>query len=65
MSLRKASQYWKHTFDKPIRPSHCQDYIKKTSRKHGPLGILSVDEEVVVVEWVFGMQECSLSISLH
>jgi len=25
------------------------------SRKRGPLGILSIDEEAIIVEWVFGM----------
>jgi hypothetical protein len=36
-----------------------------TSRKHGPLGVLSTDDKVILIEWVFGMQECDLSISLH
>jgi hypothetical protein len=26
-------------------------------RKGGPLGVLLVDEEAIVVEWVFGMKE--------
>ncbi len=38
---------------------------KTTLRKCGPFGVLLVDEEVAIVEWVLGMQECDLSISLH
>ncbi len=30
-----------------------------------PTWSLSVDEEAIVVESIFGMQECGLSISLH
>jgi hypothetical protein len=34
-------------------------------RKHGPSGFFLIDEEAIVIEWVFRMQECGLSISLH
>jgi len=60
--LKRASRYWN------IPLTSLSNHLtnnKTTSRKCGPLGILSIDEKVTIVEWVFGMQECSLSISLH
>jgi hypothetical protein len=60
-SLRKASRYWKI----PLRSLSNHLTSKIASKKRGPLGILLIDEEVTVVESIFGMQECSLSISLH
>jgi hypothetical protein len=60
-SLRKASRYW----NIPLT-SLSDHFIDKTiSRKCGPLGVLLTNEEVAIIEWVFGMQECSMSISLH
>jgi hypothetical protein len=38
---------------------------KTTLRKHGPPRVLLIDEEAIVVEWVFGIHECGLLISLH
>jgi len=38
---------------------------KTTLRKCGPPGVLSANEEVTIIEWVLGMQECDVSISLH
>jgi hypothetical protein len=49
--LRKASQYW----NIPLTSLSNHLTGKTTSRKCGPLGVLSVDEEVTIVEWVFGM----------
>jgi hypothetical protein len=60
-SLRKASWYWNIPLTSLLNP-----LIDKTmSRKRGPLGVLSTDEEVAIIEWVFGIQEWSLLISLH
>jgi len=61
MSLRKVSWYWN------IPLTSLLDHLigKIMSRKCGPPKILSIDEEAIAVEWVFGMQECGLSISLH
>jgi hypothetical protein len=36
-----------------------------TSRKCGPPKVLLVDEKASFVEWVFGMHESNMSISLH
>jgi hypothetical protein len=55
MLLKKASRYWNIPLTSPS--NHLTD--KTTSRKRGPLGVLSVDEEVAVVEWVFGMQNAA------
>jgi hypothetical protein len=61
MSLRKASHYW----NIPLTSLSNHFINKTTSRKRGPPKILSVDEEAEVVESIFGIQECGLSISLH
>jgi hypothetical protein len=61
ISLRKASRYWSI----PLTSLSNHFINKTTSRKRGPPRVLSVDEEVAIVEWVFGIQECGLSISLH
>jgi hypothetical protein len=60
-SLRKASQYWN------IPLIGLSDHLigKTMSKRRGPPRILSVNEEATVVESVFGMQECGLSIVLH
>jgi hypothetical protein len=50
-SLRNASRYWN------ILLTSLSNHLtsKTMSRKRGPLGILSIDEEAIIVEWVFGM----------
>jgi hypothetical protein len=55
--LRKASWYWKI----PLKSLSNHLIGKTTSIKCGPLGVLLVDEEALVLEWVFGMHECGLS----
>jgi hypothetical protein len=40
-------------------------YGKTKSRKHGPASVLIVEENQVVVAWVFPIQEVGLSISLQ
>jgi hypothetical protein len=32
--------------------------------KHGPLNVLTNEEEVAFIDWIFGMQECGLLITL-
>ncbi len=61
ISLRMVSWYWNIPLTSPL------DHLtsKTMLKKHGPPGVLSANEEATIVEWVFGMQECSLSISLH
>jgi len=61
MLLRKANQYWN------ILLTILLDHLTSTTtlRKRGPPGVLSIDEDAIVVESIFGMQECGLSISLH
>jgi hypothetical protein len=61
MSLRKVNRYW----NMPLTSLSDHLTSKITSRKRGPPRVFSVDEEAIAVEWVFGMHECSLSISLH
>jgi hypothetical protein len=60
-SLKKASWYWN------IPLTNLSNHLidNTTSKKHGPPRILLTNEEVTIVEWVLGMQECNLSISLH
>jgi hypothetical protein len=63
MSLIKASWYWN------IFLTSLLDHLtsKTTLRKRDPPGVLvlSTDEEATIIKWVFGMQDCDLSISLH
>jgi hypothetical protein len=61
MSLKKASRYWN------IPLTSLLDHLisKTTSRKCGPLRVLSADEEAAIFEWVFGMQEWGMTFSLH
>jgi len=61
MSLRKASRYW----NIPLTSLSNHFIDKTTSIKCGPPKVLLVDEKATVVEWVFGIRECNLSISLH
>jgi hypothetical protein len=32
--------------------------------KHGPLNVLTNEEEVALIDWILGMQECELLITL-
>jgi len=61
MLLKKTSWYWN------ILLTILLDHLtsKTTLRKCGPLGVLLIDEEAIVVESIFGMHKCGLSISLH
>jgi hypothetical protein len=60
-SLREASMSWN------IFLSSFFDHLnKKTrSRKMGLRGVLTKEEDVVVIKWTSNMQECGLSISLQ
>ena len=59
-SLRKASRHW----NKPFTSLFDHLYGKTKSRTLGPIGLLIVEENQVVVAWVLFMQEIGLSISL-
>ncbi len=61
MPLRKAS--WYQNIPLTSLSNHFID--KVTLRKCGPLRVLLIDEEAVIVEWVFGIHKCGLSMSLH
>jgi hypothetical protein len=59
-SLRKANQTWNIPFT-----SLSYHLISKTrSRKHGPLGVLTHEEEITIVGWILDMQNYELSITL-
>jgi hypothetical protein len=60
-SLRKVSRHW----NIPLTSLFDHLYGKTNSRKHGPVGVLIVEEDQVVVAWVFSMQEVGLLISLQ
>jgi len=60
-SMRKASQNWNILLTSLL--NHVNDNI--TSRKHGPLSVLIDGKEVAIVDWILGMQECGLSITLQ
>jgi hypothetical protein len=58
-SRRKAIKSWN------IPMSSIIDHLngKTISRKMGPKGVLTKEEDVVVIKWTLDMQECGLSIS--
>jgi len=59
-SLRKANQTWNIFFT-----SLSYHLIGKTrSRKHGPLGVSTHEEDLTIVGWIFNMQNYELSITL-
>jgi len=50
-SLKKASQYW----NIPLINLSNHLTSKTMSKKCGPPGVLSIDEETTIIEWVFSM----------
>ncbi len=60
-SVREASQNWNILLTS--LSNHVNDNI--TSRKHGPLSVLANGKEVAIVDWILGMQECGLLITLQ
>ncbi len=61
ISLRKANRHWNIPF---TSLSH-HLYGKTRSKKPRPTCMLIVEENQVVVVWVFSMQEVRLSINLQ
>jgi hypothetical protein len=60
-SLRKISRSWN------IPLGSFSDHLngKIRSKKMGPTSVLTKEEDVTLVAWILGMQECGLSITLQ
>jgi hypothetical protein len=60
-SLKRANKSWN------IPTISITNHLngKTKSRKMGPRGVLTEEEDVVVIKWTLNMQECGLSISLQ
>ncbi len=60
-SLGRAIKFW------GILVISFSDHLngKTRNRKNGPLGVLTKEEDEVVVTWVLNMQACGLSITLQ
>ncbi len=58
---KKANKFWH------ILITSLLDHLngKIGSRKQGPQGMLTNQEDEALVAWILGMQECGLLITLH
>jgi hypothetical protein len=59
-SLKEANRHW----NIPLTSLFDHLYGKTKSRKRGPISLLIIEENQVVVAWVLFMQEVGQSISL-
>jgi hypothetical protein len=60
-SLKKTNRHWNIIFTSLFD----RLYGKTRSRKRGPTGMLTKEEDQVVVAWFFSMQKVGLSIGLQ
>jgi hypothetical protein len=60
-SLKKANKSWN------IPMSSIVDHLngKTMSRKLGPIGVLTEENDATMIKWTLDMQECGLSLNLQ
>ncbi len=61
LSLKKASKFWHILITSLFRSLKWE----ARSRKQGPQGVLTNQEDEALLAWILEMQECRLLITLH